>query len=331
MIEFYQIKDFFDNLDFKVEIENVYDQHAQSDIVITINGQKVYADAKTEVRPNNIAIFLGTAQHHHPNAYLVAAKYITPNSKESLRSNGINYIDGYGNVFLNLDNLKIFIEKGNAKPAYNVYSDVFTRAGGQILFQLLQKPELINATYEYLAEVSCVSLGTVSKTINGLLKEGFSVKWDKEKKYQLVKREELLEKWVTLFNEKILPTYKIGNYTSVASEEFKIKDINSKTESCWGGEYGAKLITNYLNPEKYSLFTTEKKDIMQLFRLVPNKDGAISVYKAFWKPSSIELFKKNDEIPTNILLVYAELIYSGNDRNIETAKIIFDEHIKPNL
>lgn len=332
MIEFYQIKDFFDNLDFKVDIEKFYDQHAKSDIVITINGQKVYADAKTEVRPNNIAVFLGTAQHYHPNAYLVAAKYITPNSKESLKSNGINYIDGYGNVFLNLDSLKIFIEKGNAKPAYNVYSDVFTRAGGQILFQLLQKPELINATYEYLAEVSCVSLGTVSKTINGLLKEGFAVKLDKEKKYQLAKREELLEKWTTLFNEKILPTHKIGNYRFTAMEHSKIKDSSPDFESGWGSEYGAKLITNYLNPEKYTLFTNRSKtDLMLLFKLVPDPNGAISVYNLFWKPQSVNLMEHSGETTTSPLLIYAELIYSGKERNIETAKIIFDEHIKPNL
>ena len=71
---------------------------------------------------------------------------------------------------------------------------------------------------------------------------------------------------------------------------------------------------------------------MRLLRLVPDNEGNVSLYKPFWKPKSIELYQNNDdEIPTNSLLVYAELIYSGNDRNIETAKIIFDEYIKPNL
>lgn len=332
MIEFLTIKDFFDNLDFPVKIEQSHDQHAESDIVITINGEKVYANTRTEIRPNHIAIFKGIGQHHQPNAFLVGANYITPKSKEALKTNGINYIDSYGNAFLDLKNLKIFIEKGNAKPVYNVYSEVFTRAGGQVLLHLLLKPDLINANYEHLAEVSCVSLGTVSKTINGLINEGFVVKWDTEKKYQLIRREELLDKWVTLLNEKILPTHKIGNYRFSTPEHFKIKDSSSTLESCWGNEYGAKIITNYLNPEKYSFFTNRgKADLIGPFKMIPDVNGDICVYKSFWKPRSIELFHHYSETAANPLLIYAELIYTGNDRNIETAKIIFDEYIKPNL
>ena len=328
MVELQKIKDLFSNLEFEVKIDKFIVSHAESDITFKLNGETVYADIRNEVRPNHIPIFLG----RRDNPLLVAADYITPKSKEKLKSNGVNYIDSYSNSYLNLENFKIYVEKNDAKPVYNVYSEVFTRAGGQILFHLLQNPELINANYEHLAEISCVSLGSVSKTIKGLLKEGFSVKWDKEKKYQLVKREELLEKWVALFNEKILPAHKTGNYTSVATDNYQIKKINSGVESCWGGEYGAKIITNYLNPEKYTLFTTKTTDLMRLLRLVPDNEGNVSLYKPFWKPKSIELYQNNDdEIPTNSLLVYAELIYSGNDRNIETAKIIFDEYIKPNL
>ena len=329
MIELQKVEDFFENIEFEVKIEKFIVANAESDITFKLNGEVVYADMRKEVRPNHVPVFLGRLD----KPLLVVADYITPKSKETLKSNGVNYIDSYGNAFLNLSNLKVYVEKGNAKPVYNVYSEVFTRAGGQILFHLLQNPELINANQEHLAEISCVSLGSVSKTIKGLLKEGFSVKWDKEKKYQLVKREELLEKWVALFNEKILPAHKTGNYTSVATDNYKLKKTNSGVERCWGGEYGAKIITNYLNPEKYTLFTKEITDLMRLLRLVPDNDGKVSVYKPFWKPKSIQLYQNDnhDEIPTNSLLVYAELIYSGNDRNIETAKIIFDEHIKPNL
>jgi len=191
---------------------------------------------------------------------------------------------------------------------------------------------LINANYEHLAEISCVSLGSVSKTIKGLLKEGFAVKWDNEKKYQLVRREELLEKWIALVNEKILPAHKTGNYRFGLFDISQIGDSGPRLESCWGGEYGAQLITNYLSPEKCSLFTSrEKPDLMRLFKLIPDEKGNISAYKSFWKPQSINLDHKYARKAAHPLLIYAELIYSGNDRNIETAKIIFDEYIKPNL
>tara|TARA_R110002167_G_scaffold98968_3_gene259903 strand:+ start:1144 stop:2130 length:987 start_codon:yes stop_codon:yes gene_type:complete len=328
MAELQKIKDLFENLEFEVLIERFIVQNAESNMTFKINGEIVFADLRKEVRPNHVPIFL----NRRDNPLLVAADYITPKSKETLKSNGVNYIDSYGNAYLNLEHLKIYIEKDNAKPVYNVYSEVFTRAGGQILFQLLQNPELINANQEYLADISCVSLGSVSKTIKGLQKEGFAVKWNKEKKYQLVKREELLEKWIALANEKILPAHKIGNYRFTTDEHFRIKDLGPRLESCWGGEYGAKLITNYLNPEKYSFFTSrEKPDLMKLFKMVPDAEGNIIAYKSFWKPESINLIHSYGETAVNPLLIYAELIYSGNERNLETAKIIFDEYIQPNL
>ncbi len=70
---------------------------------------------------------------------------------------------------------------------------------------------------------------------------------------------------------------------------------------------------------------------MRLFKLIPDEKGNISAYKSFWKPQSINLDHKYARKAAHPLLIYAELIYSGNDRNIETAKIIFDEYIKPNL
>ncbi len=331
-MNFQKIEEFFENLDFKMEIEKFKDPDVPSDTVLKINGEIVYVNFKKEVRPHHIPNYLEIAQQQKPNQLLVGADYITPKSKEVLKANGVNYIDSYGNAFLGLKNVKIFIEKDNAKPVYNVYSEVFTRAGGQILFHLLQNPELINANYEHLAAISCASLGSVSKTIKGLLKEGYAVKWDKEKKYQLVKRSELLEKWVALANEKILPSHKIGYYKFTTHERTKIKDIDPLLEDCWGGEYGAKLITDYLNPENHSLFTNrDKLGLIRSFRMVPDNNGSISAYKSFWKPQSLPLIHVNGETAAPPLLIYAELIYTGNDRNLETAKLIFDEYIKPNL
>ncbi|SDL60046.1 type IV toxin-antitoxin system AbiEi family antitoxin [Kriegella aquimaris] len=322
--------EWFETLDFKTEVYYMSHDKETDEKIYAINDEHVFVEFKNEVRPQNVYQFIKKRSENLP--VLVASKYITPKAKEALKSKGINYIDSFGNTFLNLNNLKLYIEKNNSRPVHNQYSEIFTPTGGQILFQLLQNPELINATYRQLAEISCVSLGSVGKTIKGLLKEGFAVKWNNTKKYQLIRREELLEKWVALVNEKILPAHKIGNYRFSTTEHFKIKDIGPRLESCWGGEYGAKIITSYLNPEQYSLFTTrEKADLMRRFKMVPDDSGNISAYKSFWKPESIKLHFNYGETAVNSLLVYAELIYSGNERNMETAQIIFDEYIKPNL
>lgn len=330
MIELQKIKDLFENLEFEVKIEKFIDPKAESDVTFKVNGDTVFADLRNEVRPNHVPIFL----NRRDDPFLVVADYITPKSKETLKSNGVNYIDSYGNAYLNLEHLKIYIEKNNAKPVYNVHSEVFTRAGGQILFQLLRNPELINANQEHLAAISCVSLGSVSKTIKGLQKEGFAVKWNKEKKYQLVKREELLEKWIALVNEKILPTHKIGNFKFSQNQLSNWHKTLLYPRLFWGGEPGASILTKNLNPEKFTIYTDRtKQDIIQQFKLIPDELGEIIIYNKFWQEKSIfdELSYLESENNAPPLLVYAELIYSGNDRNIETAKIIFDKYVKPNL
>ncbi|AZQ59325.1 hypothetical protein EJ994_11090 [Maribacter sp. MJ134] len=329
MLSTIYLNEFFDELDFATEVRYVNLDVKSEEKIYTINGESVFVEFKNEVRPHNISLFEKTRSKELP--VLVASKYITPKAKEALKARNINYIDSFGNAFLNLDNLKLYIEKNNGKPVHNQYSDVFTQSGGQILFHLLQNPELINATYRHLAEISKVSLGSVSKMINGLLDEDFAVKWDNEKKYQLVRMEELLEKWIDVLNQKILPVYKLGKY-SFSKNRFEIKENSPEFETRWGGESGAAMLTNYLKPEKYTLFTNRpKQDLIKNYRLLPQEDGEISVYHPFWKLGSCDHDYEDSNVVAHPLLIYAELIYSGNDRNIETAKIIFDEYIKPNL
>ncbi len=336
-MKFLKIKDFFDNLEFKLTLKQLKSSEELVDVVFILNEEKIYARVKTDTRPQHIPIFESMLQDYNP--FLVVSDYITPNAKKLLKNKGINYIDGFGNAFLNLNTLKLYVEQGNAKPIYNTHSDVFTQAGGQIIFQLLQNPENINLTQRKLAEISNVSLGSVSKIINGLFNEGFTVKWNSDKKYQLVKREELLDKWIILVNEKILPAHKIGQFSFSKQGHFMIRETDSNYETKWGresgaalgGESGAAILTNYLNPEKYSLFTNRSKtDLIKNYRLIPDDNGEITAYQLFWQPGTSS-FDFESNLTVHPLLIYAELMYSGNDRNIETAQIIYNEYIKPKL
>ncbi len=329
-MKFYKIKEFFDNLEFRLTIKQLQHSEELVDVVFNLNEERVYARVKTDTRPQHISIFESIAKNYNP--FLVVSNYITPNAKKLLKSKGINYIDGFGNAFLNLDNLKLYVEQGNAKPTYNAHSDVFTQAGGQVIFQLLQNPENINLTQRKLAEISKVSLGSVSKAINGLFNEGFTVQWNSDKKYQLVKREELLDKWIILVNEKVLPTYKIGKFSFSKKEPFLIRETDSNYETKWGGESGAKMITEYLNPEKHSLFTNRSKtELITNYRLIPDDDGEVTVYQLFWQLGTSNFNFEYSDLTAHPLLIYAELMYSGKDRNIETAQIIYNEYIKPKL
>ena len=193
MTNFTYIQEFFDTLNFDIEIIHQNNDSKNEEPIYSINNERVFIQVKNEVRPQSVTSFIHQKDKKIP--LLIASKYITPKAKNILKENNINYIDSFGNAFIHFKNLKIFIEQGNAKPTVSNYSNILTQASAQVIFQLLKNPAQINETQRYLAHTSKVSLGSVSKCMKALLDEGFVVKWNKEEKYQLVRREELLEKW----------------------------------------------------------------------------------------------------------------------------------------
>ncbi len=333
MIAFFKIKDWFQNVDFDIQIDNVQSKDGAVDTVMTINNETVYAEVKKEVRPRHVAIFEAITEYRRP--LLIAADYITPNAKMQLKEKKINYLDSFGNAYLNLQNLKLYIEQGNAKPVISKHSTLFTQSGGQVIFNLLKNPELINATQRFLAHISNVSLGSVSNIIQGLIEEGYVVKWNKEQKYQLVNKEALLEKWVITFNEKILPAHKVGRFSFSKTNKDHWKNQLMHPNVLWSGEPAAALVTDYLNPEKFSMFThLPKAEIIKDLRLLPDEKGEITIYEPFWLESdTMERLVNymNHQNAVHPLIIYAELIYNGESRNMETAQLIYNEYIQPNL
>jgi hypothetical protein len=320
MEELNTINEYFERLDFPVSIQEI-EYQTNADFTVLLNGEKVAVEIKSELRPEQASKW-GLWQHSIP--LLVMAKYITPAAKNILKNSGINYIDSFGNAFIALNNLKMFIEKGDAKPVYNDYNQIFTATGAKVLFHLLVNEKNINSNYRHLSYLSGVSLGSVSKLMHGLYKEGFAVKI-KQRKFQLVKKEELLERWIVLLNEKILPAQKIGNFRF---RDTNWKDVYLSTNTKWAGEPAAALITKYLNPEKFTLFTfASKNEIISGMQMLPDPAGEITVYKPFWNAIEHEF-----DLPiVHPLIVYAQLVYSGNSRNKETADIIYHNYLQHEL
>ena len=93
----------------------------------------------------------------------------------------------------------------------------------------------------------------------------------------------------------------------------------------WGGEIAAARMTQYLKPQIVTVYTT--KDNLETFlienRLQKDPDGDIEILERFWKPEQAQ--QQGDTV--HPLLVYADLLATGNQRNIETAKIIYEQDI----
>lgn len=293
-----------------------------ADAVFVVNGKKLYVETKNEVRPIQVEQF--NYRKNHFGNLLVIANYITPNAKELLKERGINYIDEQGNIWLKFNPVYIHIE-GIPKRKNKEFKKnrAFTKAGIKVVFQLLLDNELINTTYRNIAEKAEVALGTIPKVIEGLKEERFLIKKNKDQ-WVITNYVELLNRWQEEYTKRLKPTLFIKRYRPT-DENFHIdwKKIKLQHDTVWGGEPAADLLTNYLKPEQFTLYTHQQhQDIMKTYRWIPDEEGEIYIYKKFWNTP----LDKTHKAPA--LLIYAELMDTKDSRCIETATMIYEQYLQ---
>lgn len=294
------------------------------DAVFIVEGKKVYVIAKNEVRPHQLAHFQ-TLKKKWDNV-LVTGTYITPNSKKILKEQGINYVDGGGNMFFELDPIYIHLEgRRNTPYKDNQKDQVFSKTGVKIVFQFLLNPNLINATYRDITNSTGVSLGTVSKVMKGLKEEGLVIQLN-EKEWIIKDYGELLHRWRGGYLEKLKPSLFVKRYRSVQRDFYtEWKKLALTSESQWGGEPAADVLTGYLKPEQFTVYSDEPQQaIMKRYRWVPDNEGDIYLYRRFWEELPIEVMEKVVPAP----LVYADLMDTDDSRCIETANIIYEQYLQ---
>ena len=302
------------------------DKGIDGELSITLNNQKkvFFVDIKKDVKNHQI-INIIDYKNKYINFLLVAEK-LFPKVKKELRENRVNYLEGNGNIYISIDNLFLFIDtKDEVKTQKEKGNRAFTKTGLKVVFHFLLNPKLINQTQREIVEKTNVALGNIPLIINGLLETNLIVRLNKNE-YVINNYEVLLNKWITEFEQTLKPTvFKQRFRFQNKNQDWRTLQLNIN-KTVWGGEPAGDIITNHLRPEKFTLYTKETtKDLILNYKLIPDNDGEIGVYDMFWN---------NDNNNTNTApneLVYTDLIITNDKRCKETAKLIFNEYIKPNL
>lgn len=277
-------------------------------------------EAKREVQTHQIPHLKRQAEQ--AGNLVVLAGYIYPKAKELLRNLGIGYLEASGNIFLKLPTLYVHIDTQKPLPKGKEQGGrTFTPTGLKVLFHLLLEPELVNKTQREIAEQCQVGLGNIPLILEGLKSLGYLLAVNK-KRFVWAKQEELLHRWIDEYRIRLRPKTVIGNYKIHPAWQ---TILLNPTQSVWGGEPAADLLTDYLRPEHWILHTQESRaDLMRNYGLIPHLNGELETLKMWWNPN-------NDDKTAPPLLVYAELLISEEERNLQIAKIIFDEYLQPNL
>lgn len=255
-----------------------------------------------------------------------------------LKNLNVNFIDAAGNAYIKVPPLYINIKgqkitrldlahpiETKRAPENNFAvgnTGIFQTAGLQVIFTLLCNPGLERNPIREIAEMANVAVGTVHVTMKQLEKHGFLVT-DEIQGKKLVNKKKLLREWTLGYPEKIKPKYFTGKYQIDNPEIIKTIDLKY-FGALLGGETAAAQLTNYLRPLIHMVYIGDKLgEFILRNRLKKNLNGNIEIVKKFW--NFIDDNEINNIVPA--ILVYTDLITTGDPRNIETANIIYEKEI----
>lgn len=288
--------------------------------------QRYLVEIKTEIRNQHLAKLLQQKDKAMP--ILVIAENILPKTKVELQNHNIGYLETNGNVYLKrLPHHFIWIDNQKPKAVTKEINRAFTKTGLKVVFLLLVDDKFINKTYRTIADEAEVGLGNVNNILKGLKNLRLLIQKN-DRDLLIPDKKAILDRWITAYDQRLKPAIHIGNFRfSDNNTFFNWKNLKLNAQTVWGGEPAGDLYTDNLNPEILTLYTTEGRgELMTNYRLVPDQNGNVEVYRKFWKA---ELNVAKNAVPP--ILAYTDLINTGNQRCIAAAQKLYEKHIEDKL
>lgn len=304
------------------------DRVAYQDALLRFDDAEYAAEVKTWAQHAPLGALV-EAVKRHPNGMLVA-DYVNPKMAERLRKLDVQFIDTAGNAFIRTPIHHVLV-KGNRKPGALAQAGrprkrrAFTATGLKVTYALLRRPELINEPYRAIAATADVALGTVGKVVDDLAAAGLLVNRNGER--QLVRQDELLATWVERYPAALRPKLQLGCFQAPQANwwvDFPITDFGG----LWAGEIAGAHYTGHLRPvvatvymPKATLNAAIAKARLRKLAEPTYEAGMVEILAPFWGADE-------DEGPyVHPILAYADLIGTGDARNLEVARQLHDDRI----
>jgi hypothetical protein len=304
-------------------------EHAPDGLVRIQNENKHWdftIEVKTRITRTTVAVEKAQQAEHIEDRILVT-KYVPPPLADLMKDMGLFFMDLAGNAYINKPPFYVFV-KGNKlaeelRPAAT--KRLFKTAGLKVVFTLLCAPDIANLPYRRIAGMTDVALGTVEWIFRDLKEMGFLMEMGRRKR-RMTNLLALQKRWVEAYPDQLRPKLGIERFKADHPDWWQDIDI-AIYNACWGGEVAAARLTKLLKPEKVIIYAPEPPGKLIIEnKLRKTATGNIEILKPFWKFDH-QLMDKGIVPP---LLVYADLMATGDDRNMEMAGIIYDRyHAQP--
>lgn len=325
----------------RFHVERGHPAHARDpwDAVVRLQpGNRVMlVEVKKWAQHANLGVLINLIKQL-PEEGLLAADYVNPAMADKLRQQQVQFIDTAGNAFIDQPPIYIYVtgnrpEKGGPTLTKAAANRAFEPKGLMVIYAFLRHPELVNAPYREIAALSGVAVGTVGGVLTGLKAANHLIDTGAMHRRRLIHRRKLFERWVEAWPEKLKPKQLVGEFIADDPRWWKKIDIRAY-DAYWGGEIAAAKYTRYLTPLMATVYlrggaTPLIRDarLRKVTEWTKEEGAQVHLYHAFWHDQLDELNNVPRDDLVDPILVYADLVATGDPRNLEVARRIYDERL----
>jgi len=299
---------------------------AALDLVLGGKRQTFLVEARRWLTPATLGHVVTRLRDFGKHTMLVT-DYVTPPVAEKLKELDMAFVDMAGNAYLRRH--QVFIWVVGRKPATTRQrfraGRAFQPTGLKLIFALLCRPDLVNAGFREIAKFADVAHGTVGLVLGDLRELGYVVETGNKRTRirRLRNVPKLLTQWAEAYARTLYPQLLMGRYQAADPDWWKKLDA-AKYKVLLGAEPAAALATRYLRPGVVTLYAKEMPArLMTAYRLRKAEEGNIELRRRFWP------FDHEWEYPALAppVLIYADLLATGDARCIETAQVLYDRYL----
>lgn len=259
-----------------------------------------------------------------PQPAMLVTDYVTAPVAERLKALDVAFADVAGNAYVRGKTFLVWVN--GRRPAERERLPKARRAyqptGLKVVFALLCNPAWIELNYRDLAARAGVAHGTVGWVMRDLADDGFLLETGtkRARARRLRNRRVLLDRWVEAYLRTLRPQTLLGRYHADKPDWWRTLDPR-RYGGLLGGEPAAAVLTAHLKPEIVTVYLDGAPGKLILeHRLRAAADGNVELRRRFWAFD----YEGRHPALTPPMLVYADLLGTGDARCIEAAQRIFD-------
>ncbi len=284
-------------------------------------GRRLIVEIKHTLKPTTLGHAVAQLQRFGRPGLLVT-RYVAPPMAERLKQLDVPFLDAAGNAYLRTPRMLIYVTGRKPKQPAPTERTVraFRPTGLKVIFAILCVPELTEAPYRKIAAEAGVALGTVGWTFYDLKHLGY-FRPTRPKGGVIEKRDQLINAWVEAYPQQLRPRLRPRRFRVKEIDWWKTEDL-TRLDMWLGQEPAAALLTRHLRPEIITIYgDTHFETLARKIHPIKDDRGNLEVLQKFWNFKPAAAGVKNYPVAPP-LLIYADLVATGDARNLETAKMI---------